>query len=101
MILFQLNLQKLNLDKIYMDNIKNILKNQDTNYITGFLVALLSVLISHKYVHVPTIFSKKVLKIFTKAKKKFILIKKGDHSLSDKKSLKKIINELNVMIDMV
>ncbi len=50
---------------------------------------------------VPTIFSKKVLKIFTKAKKKFILIKKGDHSLSDKKSLKKIINELNVMIDMV
>ena len=50
---------------------------------------------------VPTIFSKKVLKIFTKAKKKFILIKKGDHSLSDKKPLKKIINELNVMIDMV
>ena len=50
---------------------------------------------------VPTIFSKKVLKIFNKAKKKFILIKKGDHSLSDKKSLKKIINELNVMIDMV
>ena len=50
---------------------------------------------------VPVIFSKKVLKIFTQAKKKFVLIKNGDHSLSNKIPLKKIISELNTMIDMI
>ena len=44
---------------------------------------------------VPISFSKKVLSIFTKAKKKMIIIKRGDHSLSQKRSLKKIIKELN------
>ena len=39
---------------------------------------------------VPVSFSRKVLAIFTKAKKKLMVIKNGDHSLSDKKSLKKI-----------
>ena len=38
---------------------------------------------------VPIIYSRKVLRIFTKAKKKFLLIKNGDHSLSEKKILKK------------
>ena len=38
---------------------------------------------------VPVVFSKKVLKIFIKAKKNLFVIKKGDHSLSDTKSLKK------------
>ena len=40
---------------------------------------------------VPVSFSRKVLSVFKKAKKKLIIIKKGDHSLSDKISLKKII----------
>ena len=40
---------------------------------------------------VPTSFSKKVLKTFIGAKKKLIIIKNGDHSLSNKKNLKKII----------
>ena len=44
---------------------------------------------------VPISFSKKVLTIFTKAKKRMIIIKKGDHSLSQKRSLKKIIKELD------
>ena len=44
---------------------------------------------------VPVSFSRKILTIFTKAKKKLMVIKNGDHSLSDKKSLKKIIKELN------
>ena len=51
---------------------------------------------------VPVSFSRKILTIFTKAKKKLMVIKNGDHSLSDKKSLNKIIKELNrVIIDIV
>ena len=51
---------------------------------------------------VPVSFSRKVLAIFTKAKKKLLVIKNGDHSLSDKKSLNKIIKELNrIVIDIV
>ena len=44
---------------------------------------------------VPVSFSKKVLSLFTKATKKMIIIKNGDHSLSQKKNLKKIIKELD------
>ena len=47
---------------------------------------------------VPLIFSKKILKIFPKAKKKLIKIKKGDHSLSKKNDLKKICKELDCII---
>ena len=34
----------------------------------------------------------------SKAKKKILVIKNGDHSLSNKKQLKKIVQELNSMI---
>ncbi len=47
---------------------------------------------------VPKNFSKKILKLFPNAKKKLHIIKKGDHSLSDKKSLKKIILELKALV---
>jgi uncharacterized protein len=47
---------------------------------------------------VPISYSKKVLKIFPKAKKKMIVIKNGDHSLSTKKWLKIIIKELKELI---
>jgi len=51
---------------------------------------------------VPTSFSRKVLSIFTDAKKKLVIIKKGDHSLSGKSPLKKIIKELNnIVVDVV
>ena len=51
---------------------------------------------------VPVSFSRKILAIFTKAKKKLMVIKNGDHSLSDKKSLNQIVKELNrIVIDMV
>jgi len=51
---------------------------------------------------VPVTFSRKVLAIFTKAKKKLMVIKNGDHSLSDKKSLNKIVKELNrIVINIV
>ena len=48
---------------------------------------------------VPLNFSKKILKIFKKSKKKLIKIKNGDHSLSRKNDLKKICNEINYMIN--
>ena len=47
---------------------------------------------------VPVIYSRKVLKLFDKAKKKLIIIKNGDHSLSNKKNLKKITLELNKIV---
>ena len=47
---------------------------------------------------VPVSFSKKVLSVFTKAKKKLIIIKRGDHSLSETKSLKSISFELSKII---
>ena len=47
---------------------------------------------------VPTIYSKLVLGVFTKAKKKSIIIKNGDHSLSNQSQLKKIIKELYIIV---
>jgi alpha-beta hydrolase superfamily lysophospholipase len=47
---------------------------------------------------VPVNYSKKILKIFTKAKKKLIILKNGDHSLSTKSGLKKINLELNKIV---
>ena len=50
---------------------------------------------------VPTIYSKKVLKLFNKAKKRLIIIKNGDHSLSSKLRLSKINVELNNIVSNV
>ena len=50
---------------------------------------------------VPISFSRKVLSIFPLAKRKMIVIKKGDHSLSQKKNLKKMINELDKLVNKI
>ena len=50
---------------------------------------------------VPVVFSRKVLSLFPKAKKKIVVIKNGDHSLSNKIHLNKIIKELNIVIKNV
>ena len=47
---------------------------------------------------VPVSFSRKVLRLFTKAKKTIVVIKNGDHSLSNKKNLKRITFELNKIV---
>jgi len=47
---------------------------------------------------VPLSFSKKIMKVCKKSKKKLIKIKNGDHSLSRKSDLKKICNELDSII---
>ena len=44
---------------------------------------------------VPVSFSRKVLSVFTKAKKRMVVIKNGDHSLSNKLSINKILRELD------
>ena len=49
---------------------------------------------------VPLMFSKQILKIFPKAKKKLIKIKNGNHSLSKKNDLKKICKELDYIIQL-
>jgi fermentation-respiration switch protein FrsA (DUF1100 family) len=47
---------------------------------------------------VPVSYSRKVLKIFPKAKKKLVIINNGDHSLSSQKWLKIIMKELKLII---
>ena len=47
---------------------------------------------------VPVSFSRLVLKVFNKAKKKVVIIKSGDHSLSNQKPLRIIIKELHTII---
>ena len=47
---------------------------------------------------VPINYSRKILKVFAKSKKKLLIIKDGDHSLSSKKNLKKIIRELDLIV---
>ena len=48
---------------------------------------------------VPTSYSKKVLKIFRTAKKKLVIVKNGDHSLSSPKWLKIIKKELKLIVN--
>ena len=50
---------------------------------------------------VPQSYSRKVLKIFDRAKKKLVIVKNGDHSLSNKQGLKKIILELDKIVSNI
>ena len=50
---------------------------------------------------VPKSYSKKVLQIFNKAKKKLLIIKNGDHSLSSKQGLKRIEIELHKIVSNI
>ena len=47
---------------------------------------------------VPLVYSKKILKIFKSKKKKLVIIKNGDHSLSSPKWLSILKKELKFMI---
>ena len=50
---------------------------------------------------VPVVYSRRILTLFSKAKKKLIIINNGDHSLSNKKNLRKIIVELQKIVSNV
>ena len=47
---------------------------------------------------VPVNYSRKILKLFPKAKKKLVIVKRGDHSLSSQNWLRIIIKELKLII---
>ena len=48
---------------------------------------------------VPVSYSKRILKIFKNAKKKLVIVKNGDHSLSSAKNLRLLKKELNLIIN--
>ena len=48
---------------------------------------------------VPIVYSKKILKIFHKSKKKLVIVKNGDHSLSSTKWLNLIKKELKLIVN--
>ena len=48
---------------------------------------------------IPVKFSRKLIKVFTSTKRKLIIVKKGDHSLFAKKYQKRILKELNNIIN--
>ena len=75
------------------DGRKNKVLNKKTN-----LKINVTMIHGQKDEVVPVSFSRKVLKIFKKAKKKLVIIKNGDHSLSKKKYLKIILKELKLII---
>ena len=47
---------------------------------------------------VPVGFSRLVLKVFSKARKKVVIIKNGDHSLSNQRPLRIVIKELHTIV---
>ena len=75
------------------DGRKNKVLNKKTN-----LKINVTMIHGQKDEVVPVSYSRKVLKIFKKAKKKLVIIKNGDHSLSKKKYLKIILKELKLII---
>ena len=48
---------------------------------------------------VPVYYSRKILKIFKNSKKKLVIVKRGDHSLSSPKWLKVLKKELKFIIN--
>ncbi len=79
--------------QLIKDGRKNKVLNKKTN-----LKINVTMIHGQKDEVVPVSYSKKVLKIFKKAKKKLVIIKNGDHSLSKKKYLKIILKELKLII---
>ena len=75
------------------DGRKNKVLNKKTN-----LKINVTMIHGQKDEVVPVSYSRKVLKIFQKAKKKLVIIKNGDHSLSNQKWLKIILKELKLII---
>ena len=50
---------------------------------------------------VPIIYSKKILMLFNKSKKRLKIVKNGDHSLSSAKNLKILLKELDLLIKFI
>jgi len=50
---------------------------------------------------VPVIYSRKILRLFNKSKKRLTIVKNGDHSLSSAKNLKILLKELDLLIKFI
>ena len=82
--------------QLIKDGRKNKVLNKKIN-----LKILVTMIHGRKDEVVPVVYSRKILTLFSKAKKKLIIINNGDHSLSNKKNLKKIIVELQNIVSNV
>ena len=82
--------------QLIKDGRKNKVLNKKIN-----LKILVTMIHGHKDEVVPVVYSRKILTLFSKSKKKLIIINNGDHSLSNKKNLKKIIVELQNIVSNV
>ena len=79
--------------QLILDGKKNKIFNKKINFKTNIVLFH-----GTKDEVVPISFSKKILKIFKRSRKKLIKIKNGDHRLSKKNNLKKICSELEKML---
>jgi len=83
--------------QLIKDGRRNKVLNKKIN-----LKILITMIHGRKDEIVPVVYSRKILTLFSKGKKKLIIINNGDHSLSNKKNLKKIIVELqNIVSDVI
>ncbi len=82
--------------QIILDGRKNKVLNNKIN-----LKIPITLLHGSKDKVVPLSFSKKVLNVCKKSKKKLVIIKNGNHSLSRKSDLKKICHELKNIIKLI
>ena len=82
--------------QLIKDGRKNKVLNKKIN-----LKIIVTMIHGRKDEVVPVVYSRRILTLFSKAKKKLIIINNGDHSLSNKKNLKKIIVELNKVVSNV
>ena len=64
-------------------------------------IIIVTMIHGNKDKSVPLNYSRKVLKIFNKAKKKLVIIKDGDHSLSSPKWLNLVNKELKLIINQL
>tara|TARA_Y100001970_G_scaffold179093_1_gene218019 strand:+ start:1875 stop:2648 length:774 start_codon:yes stop_codon:yes gene_type:complete len=83
---------------ISYDLIKDGRKNKIFNKIFNNKI-FLTILHGKKDDVVPIYISRKIMKVFKNAQKKLIIVKNGDHSLSKKNNLKKLINEIGIIYD--
>ena len=78
------------------DGLKNKILSRKNSMVTNIVM-----IHGEKDEVIPISFSRKVLSLFPNAQKKLMIIKNGDHSLSNKIFLKKIIKELNKVVEDV
>ncbi len=88
-------------DYIYPITLQLIKDGRKNKVLNKKIISKIQVIMIHgqKDEVVPVSYSRKVLKIFKKSKKKLIIVKNGDHSLSSTKWLKLIQKQLKLIIN--